>query len=110
LIAVFFVVFMTWYACCNSSSPHKILRIGSTLILGVLIVCGTALEYPHRQLPDITGGVGNHLVVIGDSTSAGLTSQVAPWPQVMQQATGALQYEICPGAPPQQMALRWRTK
>jgi lysophospholipase L1-like esterase len=56
LIAVFFVVFMTRYARCNSSSPPKILRIGSTLILGVLIVCGTALEYPHRRLPDLTGG------------------------------------------------------
>jgi acyl-CoA thioesterase I len=87
LIAVFFVAFTMWYACCNSSAPHRILRIGSTLSLGVLIVCGIALEYPYRGLPYITGPADNHLVVIGDSISAGLNPQVAPWPYVMQQET-----------------------
>ena len=46
------------------------------------------MEYPRRALPRVTGPVGNHLVVIGDSISAGITSQIPPWPQVMQQATG----------------------
>jgi len=88
VIAIFFAAFAIWYLSCNSFVPNKAVRILSTLIVGMAVLCGVVLEYSHRRLPDIGGVVDNHLVVIGDSISAGLTSQVVPWPHVMQQETG----------------------
>jgi len=86
-VAMFCAAFAMWYFCCNSVVPKKNARTLSTLILVAVIVSGIFMEYPQRVLPRVTGPVSNHLVVIGDSLSAGLTSQVAPWPSVMQRNT-----------------------
>jgi len=90
MIVIFFAAFILWYLSCNSFANSKTLRIVSTLILGTAVLCGVAREYSHRPLPNVAGPVGDHLVVIGDSISAGLNPQISPWPHVMQQETGIL--------------------
>jgi acyl-CoA thioesterase-1 len=87
LIAVFFAAFVAWYFSCNTAASREILQVVATLALGAVVFYGIALEYPHRRLPIITGPVGNKLVVLGDSVSAGLDPRVA-WPRIMQQSTG----------------------
>jgi acyl-CoA thioesterase-1 len=86
---MFLLTFMAWYVAWNSVVIHgRKLRIASALILGLLIIHGVVLEYPHRLLPRIEGAASDHLVVIGDSISAGLAPGIPPWPIVMEQATG----------------------
>ena len=86
---MFLLTFMAWYIAWNSDGAHgRKPRIALALILGILVIYGVALEYPHRRLPQIDGSRGDHLVVIGDSISAGLAPRIPPWPIVMQQATG----------------------
>jgi len=77
-IGIFLAAFAIWYFFCNSVVHRKNVQTFSALILVALISSGIFMEYPRRALPRVTGPVGNHLVVIGDSISAGLTSQIAP--------------------------------
>jgi acyl-CoA thioesterase-1 len=87
-ITIFLVFFAIWYFVSNSAVSNSNLRTGLTLMFGVVTLWGVALEYPHRQLPNIRHPAAPGLVVIGDSVSAGLDPRIASWPVVMQQATG----------------------
>ena len=57
-------------------------------LLLMLVLALPAEEFRHRRMPVIEGEPIDHLVVIGDSISAGLDARVAPWPVVMQRVTG----------------------
>jgi acyl-CoA thioesterase I len=48
----------------------------------------SAREFSRRRLPLITGPSDNHLVVVGDSISSGISQHVPSWPSVLQQMTG----------------------
>lgn len=62
----------------------------SAASLFIVLLAGiTAVEYVHRRLPRIHGEKSDHLVVLGDSISAGLGTQQSPWPEVMKKATGS---------------------
>jgi acyl-CoA thioesterase I len=77
-------------------TQHRIARVPvharwrtatAAILAGVLLVlCATELR--HRNPPTITGAPSDHLVVIGDSISAGIDPRVPSWPTVMQQMTG----------------------
>jgi len=55
----------------------------------LLLVGITTVEYLHRRLPRIQGEKSDHLVVIGDSISAGLGARESIWPELMKSATGS---------------------
>jgi acyl-CoA thioesterase-1 len=61
------------------------------LISGVLLVSILVLfvnEYLHRRTPKFSSPTDDHLVVIGDSISAGIGDSASTWPAIMQNATG----------------------
>jgi len=58
------------------------------VVLLLLLLVLPGMEFRHRKMPMIEGEPSDHLVVIGDSISAGLDARVAPWPVVMQRTTG----------------------
>jgi lysophospholipase L1-like esterase len=58
------------------------------VILFLLVLVLSLLEFPHRAMPVITGAPSDHLVVIGDSISSGIDSRVSSWPVVMHESTG----------------------
>jgi acyl-CoA thioesterase-1 len=63
-------------------------RVATAAILAGLLLVLSATELRHRYPPTITGAPTDHLVVIGDSISAGIDLRVQSWPTVMQQMTG----------------------
>jgi acyl-CoA thioesterase I len=46
------------------------------------------MEYFHRRMPKLPVQLDDHLVVIGDSISAGIGDSTPTWPAIMQRATG----------------------
>jgi hypothetical protein len=62
-------------------------RIVSTILLTSFTLTMPVLEFPHRKVPMINGSSADHLVVIGDSVSAGINPQIPPWPKVFEQIT-----------------------
>ena len=62
----------------------RLLAAGMLTLLTLLL---PALELPWRQRPVFTGPRADHLVVIGDSISAGISAD-PPWPKIMQTRTG----------------------
>jgi len=85
---IFLVVFLLWYAIWNWPARTRAFRIIPTAALAVLLVVLPVVEFPHRTLPTIRSAPSEHLVVIGDSISAGINPLVPPWPALMQQLTG----------------------
>ena len=57
------------------------------VLMFLLLLALPAVEWSHRRMPVIEGEASEHLVVIGDSISAGLGERVLPWPVIMQQMT-----------------------
>jgi acyl-CoA thioesterase I len=58
-----------------------------------LVIALSALlteQFSYRRMPTITGASSDHLVIIGDSISAGLDTRVPTWPVVFQNVTGIL--------------------
>jgi hypothetical protein len=64
-------------------------RKSAASVFILLLVGITMVEYFHRRLPRIQGAKSDHLVVIGDSISAGLGTRESIWPEVMERATGS---------------------
>jgi acyl-CoA thioesterase-1 len=85
--AIFAVTFLMWYLAANSLLIRRAARPTSAILATLLIVL-SVIELRHRNLPAISGATCDHLVVIGDSVSAGLDPRVPPWPAVMEKATG----------------------
>jgi lysophospholipase L1-like esterase len=85
----FLATFAIWYFASNSVLFARSFRIATAATLTLFLVSGIVFEFSHRQLPEILfGPVSDHLVVIGDSISAGLDRRNAPWPTLFQQMTG----------------------
>jgi hypothetical protein len=57
------------------------------VLMFFLLLVLPAIEWSHRRMPVIEGEPSDHLIVIGDSISAGLGEHVLPWPTIMQQIT-----------------------
>ena len=87
--AAFLAMFALWYVASNSVSFPKAFRVATAATLIVFLVSGIVFEFSQRHLPEIIiGPVSDHLVVIGDSISAGLDRRASPWPTLFQQMTG----------------------
>jgi acyl-CoA thioesterase I len=84
----FFAFAGLWFITSNKPSWPPRLRMASALILCAFAVWLASTELSHRGLPALTGVPGDHLVVIGDSLSAGINSSVPPWPVYLQRASG----------------------
>jgi acyl-CoA thioesterase I len=88
--AIFLSLFATWFILSKKRTLGKTLvavRIGAGVILLMLLLVLSLLEFSRRTMPVITGVPSDHLVV-GDSISSGIDPHVPPWPVVMQESTG----------------------
>ena len=99
---IFLAVFALWFITSNQSSASLTsmrLKRASTLVLAVLVLVLSAIEFSHRSMPRITGSTSDHLVVIGDSISSGIDRHVVAWPLVLQQTCGVEVRDLArPGA------------
>ena len=84
---IFLAVFLLWFITSNRSSA-TLLQRGSTLLLTVMLIVLSAIEFSHRMMPRITGSASDDLAVIGDSISSGIDPHVEAWPVVLQQTCG----------------------
>ncbi|HEY4330803.1 MAG TPA: hypothetical protein VGN88_13765, partial [Phycisphaerae bacterium] len=88
LFLLTFAMFLFAFAGCTTVPKWRSnLRLASRILLSFLLILLPALEFPHRLRPTLTGTSSDHLVVIGDSLSAGIGPET-PWPTVLQQNTG----------------------
>jgi lysophospholipase L1-like esterase len=84
---IFLAVFVLWLVTSNQALPSRVsLRIQrcSTLALAIFLLALSATEFSHRGMPRIASA-SDHLVVIGDSISSGISTHSEPWPVVFQQ-------------------------
>jgi len=84
-------LFLIWIIYSNRAAPKHsttFLRILIASFLGVITMAIAIVEYSHRKMPTVTGPSSDHLVVIGDSISAGIDPSTPSWPKVFQQTTG----------------------
>jgi acyl-CoA thioesterase I len=91
LDGVFFAAFLAWLiAGANPKMPptpaRRRFRLVTMAALTLLTIVLPALEFPHRYAPRFTGTRADHLVVIGDSISAGIFKD-EPWPVLFQMHT-----------------------
>ncbi len=84
--AAFLITFVIWYSVWNREPRKRNPRFFSAATLAFFLFVLPAIERLHRAFPILTGVPSDHLVVIGDSISAGLGSQ-SPWPTLFQQIT-----------------------
>jgi len=88
---IFVGVFILWYLAANWAERHYLAarwRAATATVLVLLAVGLSASELRHRAMPRITAAAGDHLVVIGDSISAGLGGSGQAWTVVFQKMTG----------------------
>lgn len=83
---IFFAAFVLWLAVANRWLDWPRCRTLPSVVLLIVLVTLTALEFPHRRIPVIEGVPDDHLVVIGDSISSGIDPRVPAWPVLMQQS------------------------
>jgi acyl-CoA thioesterase-1 len=84
---VFLSAFLFWYSVVNLSPLRKARGLTSAILATLLIIL-PGLELQHRSLPQVTGAPTDHLVVIGDSISAGIDPRVSTWPAVIEETFG----------------------
>jgi acyl-CoA thioesterase I len=90
--ALFCLVFLAFLI--SGHRPKQNVRwrrfhIASSVLLVLVLLIIPITEFAHRRLPAIQGDKSDHLVVLGDSISAGMGTHVRAWPEVMQEMTGA---------------------
>ena len=88
---IFLAAFVLWFIASNRGGATQTwmrLQRSSTVVVVMLLLVLTAIEFSHRTMPVITGKPSDHLVVIGDSISSGIDPRVPPWPLVIQQTRG----------------------
>jgi len=96
---LFLLTFGFWFISWNLNVRRRALRVSSALLFATMLVFLPAAESRHRALQTITGTPSNHLVVIGDSISAGINPLQPPWPAVMQNISGVRVVNLAqPGA------------
>jgi acyl-CoA thioesterase I len=87
---IFFATFAVWLVTANRNTQKQSktrIRVAATVSLLALLVVLPASEVLHRRKPMIVGFPSDHLVVIGDSISAGIDPRTPAWPSVLQQET-----------------------
>jgi acyl-CoA thioesterase I len=88
--AIFAAVFLLWFVgwtILRSRQRFARLRLGSAAVLVTLLVAVSASELLHRRMPEVRGIPSDHLVVIGDSISAGIDGHAPSWPTLFRQGT-----------------------
>jgi acyl-CoA thioesterase-1 len=85
--AAFLATFLLWHVGTNLTAYRKATRPAAAILAALLIIL-SGLELRHRDLPLISGAPGDHVVVIGDSISAGIDPRVPTWPVVMEETLG----------------------
>jgi lysophospholipase L1-like esterase len=89
-ILFFILLFLVWMIYSNrtaGATRESGIRPVAAILLTVLTVVVTRTEYLQRRMPHVSGARADHLVVIGDSISAGIDPAIAPWPTVFQTMT-----------------------
>jgi lysophospholipase L1-like esterase len=87
----FLAAFPLWFITKNqlrAGSRGKQLRVAAASVLLVWVLAVPASEFFHRRMPRVSGQASDHLVVIGDSISAGIDAHTPAWPIFFQQQTG----------------------
>jgi acyl-CoA thioesterase I len=80
--------FVAWSAIARPPTPlRRRARLLTTAALTVLTLLLPLLELPRRARPVFTGTSADHLVIIGDSISAGIFNE-KPWPELFAARTG----------------------
>ena len=93
--AIFGSVFLLWLFTPAKRRSSSFAATGA-LIAVVLFISGS--EWSHRQLPTINAPRDHHLVILGDSLSAGL-GEATPWPTILERTTGVQVKNLaCAGA------------
>ncbi len=99
---ILLAAFLLWFIASNHAGVTQTwvrLQRSSAIVLVMLLLVLTAIEFSHRKIPVIRGKPTDHLVVMGDSISSGIDSRVSPWPLVLQQTSGVLVTNLArPGA------------
>ncbi len=77
-----------WFITWNYGRSGAWLRSATALVALAITIGMSVAEFSHRKMPTLSGASDNHIVIIGDSLSAGLDSRVPTWPSLFQQSTG----------------------
>jgi len=91
MVTGFSVTFLLWIVASHRVAPETTwirLRKASGAILLAMLLVLTGSEFGHRRMPKFQGVPAAHLVVIGDSISAGIDSHTPTWPTLVQRETG----------------------
>lgn len=92
LDGIFLAVFVAWFVAWSRGNkppapPRRRVRLLAGAALALLALLLPTLELPWRWRPAFTGTPADHLVVIGDSISAGISAD-PPWPMILQTRSG----------------------
>jgi acyl-CoA thioesterase-1 len=83
--------YLFWFIAWNLGSARKQIakwRTVSAVLCAIVIIVFTVTQLPYRSSPTISGPPTDHLVIVGDSISAGIDGGYDPWPIVFQHETG----------------------
>lgn len=87
--AILAATFLLWMVSLNRGGARwKWLRTGATCALMALLMTLATAELYRRRLPVVAAKGSDHLVVLGDSISAGIGGNVQAWPKAMQAMSG----------------------
>jgi acyl-CoA thioesterase I len=80
-----------WLFSKNQQHPAwAVIRRAAKAFLVVWLTLFPATELSRRRMKTIEGIRCDHLVVMGDSISAGIGNEILPWPALMQHQTGVV--------------------
>lgn len=98
--ALFAFVFLAWFFTRRTKlSGGARLRTVSANAFVVMLLLLTSSELLHRRMPRVEASDSDHLVVIGDSISAGIDSRIPTWPTIFENRTGMVVKNLSqPGA------------
>jgi len=86
--AVFGIVFAAWFFTRRMTwSGVATLRTVSAGVLVVMLLLLTSSELLHRRMPRVGASASDHLLVIGDSISAGIDPRIPTWPKIFESRT-----------------------
>jgi acyl-CoA thioesterase-1 len=91
--AVFACIFLFWLIAWRrrrmlQGNTWSASRLASMSALLCLLVVLPGFEFLHRTMPILSGAANDHIVVIGDSISSGLSTHELSWPEIVQRTTG----------------------
>jgi acyl-CoA thioesterase I len=98
--ASFAALLTFWLFSENRQHPAWVMiRRAAKILLLVWLAVFPTTELYRRSMKPIAGTPTSHLVVLGDSISAGIGDEIVPWPVLMQRQTGVVVKNLSrPGA------------